>query len=220
MATNFRNSAGTDFDDLFDPYVTGTVPPNTAFRTSDGVDLAGRYAPLSFGTKRADVNYRTSAGTDLSNLWAAKGTAQYSLPINGASYSAAESVPNGQSGSASGRFIINSDGTYAVTTTVAHGGTTPRASGSWLTSGSASDYNVRYTVTNTSGTAATVTNQAASAVAANTSPYVNLAVGPYGASSGSHDSVSSVLIKLIRVSTGAVVSATTISFSLSVDGSV
>lgn len=77
MATNFRNSAGTDFDDLFDPYVAGTVPSNTGFRTSDGVDLAGRYAPLSYGTKRADVNYRTSAGTDLSNLWAAKGTATY-----------------------------------------------------------------------------------------------------------------------------------------------
>lgn len=77
MATNFRNSAGTDFDDLFDPYVTGTVPPNTAFRTSNGVDLAGRYAPISFGSKGPDVGFRTSAGTDVSNLWAAYGTAHY-----------------------------------------------------------------------------------------------------------------------------------------------
>ena len=77
MATNFRDSSGTDFDDLFDPYVLGIVPPNTAFRTSDGVDLAGRYAPLAFGAKRADVNYRTSAGTDLSNLWARKDSAKY-----------------------------------------------------------------------------------------------------------------------------------------------
>lgn len=88
MATNYRNSAGTDFDDVFDPYVQGTVPPNTAYRTSDGVDLAGRYAPLSYGSKAPDVNYRTSDGTDVTNLWAAKGTAIYTLGFHGHSYSA------------------------------------------------------------------------------------------------------------------------------------
>lgn len=112
MATNYRNSAGTDFDDLFDPYVTGTVPPNTAFRTSDGVDLAGRYAPLSYGTKRADVNYRTSAGTDLSNLWAQKGSAIY-FPAAIISNSTSTS---GASRTASITFMVKTDGTLTVGT--------------------------------------------------------------------------------------------------------
>lgn len=112
MATNYRNSAGTDFDDLFDPYVTGTVPPNTAFRTSDGVDLAGRYAPLSYGTKRADVNYRTSAGLDLSNLWAQKGSAIY-FPANIASNS---TTTSGVARSANITFTVKTDGTMAVGT--------------------------------------------------------------------------------------------------------
>lgn len=78
MATIFRHYVdGTDFDDMFDPYVQGTKPANTGFRTADGVDLANRYAPIAYGSKRADVGYRTSAGVDVSNLWAAKGTAVY-----------------------------------------------------------------------------------------------------------------------------------------------
>ena len=136
MATNFRNSAGTDFDDLFDPYVTGTVPPNTAFRTSDGVDLAGRYAPLSFGTKRADVNYRTSAGTDLSNLWAQKGSAVYALGFNGKQYTASGAR------SAAVRLVMNSDGKwyiYGYNQTVE----SLLESGTWLPSGaSVADYQV------------------------------------------------------------------------------
>lgn len=112
MATNFRDSAGTDFDDLFDPYVTGTVPPNTAFRTSDGVDLAGRYAPLSYGSKRADVNYRTSAGTDLSNLWAQKGSTTY-LP---AEITAESTTTSGATPTAIITFTVKTDGTLDVAT--------------------------------------------------------------------------------------------------------
>lgn len=148
MATNFRNSAGTDFDDLFDPYVAGTVPSNTGFRTSDGVDLAGRYAPLSFGTKRADVNYRTSAGTDLSNLWAQKGSASYvSNPLPGA-LTCARSNP-GVSTLASVNFQFNRDGTASWADEyppVTH-------TGSWTTnSPTAGDaYEIRITTLSTDG---------------------------------------------------------------------
>lgn len=79
MATGFRNSAGTDFDALFDPYVSGTKPANTGFRTSDGTDLKDRFAPISVGLKGPDVGYRTSGGADLSTLWAAAGTAVYNV---------------------------------------------------------------------------------------------------------------------------------------------
>lgn len=145
MATNFRDSSGTDFDDLFDPYVTGTVPPNTAFRTSDGVDLAGRYAPLSYGSKRADVNYRTSAGTDLSNLWAQKGSAIYTLGFNGQSYSASAVSGTGDSSFAALRLTLNSDGTWTIGRNITTPGSTYTtiASGTWLPSGgSAADYSV------------------------------------------------------------------------------
>ncbi|MBB5864812.1 hypothetical protein [Xanthomonas sp. 3058] len=77
MSSGYRNSAGEDLDELFDPYVQGTQPAATGFRTRDGVDLAARYAPMAYGTKGADVNLRNSSGTDLSNLWAQKGSAAY-----------------------------------------------------------------------------------------------------------------------------------------------
>lgn len=77
MPAGFRNAAGVDFDDVFDPYVEGTKPANCGLRTSDGFDLVNRYAPISYGSKAPDVGFRTSGGVDVSNLWAAKGTAVY-----------------------------------------------------------------------------------------------------------------------------------------------
>lgn len=90
-------SGGVDFDDLFDPYVTGTPPAATGYRVA-GVDLAGRYAPLVYGTQRADVGYRIAGGADVATLWAAKGTAHYvdtnaGLPAEVAVYVAGSSGP-------------------------------------------------------------------------------------------------------------------------------
>lgn len=82
MASGYR-SAGVDFDDLFDPYVTGTPPAATGYRVSGVGDLAGRYAPLIYGTQRADVGYRIAGGADVATLWAAKGTATYVSPTAG-----------------------------------------------------------------------------------------------------------------------------------------
>lgn len=132
MATNYRNSAGTDFDDIFDPYVEGTKPADTGFRTSDGVDLAGRYAPLSYGSKAPNVNYRTSDGTDVTNLWAAKGTASYAgprVPGFADNYSLAR-VGSGTSLTSTVTLTIKSDGTWAVTGNVAGLEGSP-ASGNW-----------------------------------------------------------------------------------------
>lgn len=82
MPSGFR-SGGVDFDDLFDPYVTGTPPAATGYRIAGVGDLAGRYAPLIYGTQRADVGYRIAGGDDVATLWAAKGTATYVSPTAG-----------------------------------------------------------------------------------------------------------------------------------------
>lgn len=134
MTTGFRNSAGTDFDSLFDPYVQGTKPANTGLRTSDGADLVNRYAPISFGTKGADVGFRTGGGQDVSNLWAAKGTATYPLGFNGGVYSR-----EANRGSAGVSLTMKSDGTWSIST-----GTGTPTSGTWLNFGGAvSDYTVQ-----------------------------------------------------------------------------
>jgi hypothetical protein len=113
MATIFRHYVdGTDFDDMFDPYVQGTKPANTGFRTTDGVDLADRYAPIEFGTKRADVGYRTAAGVDVSNLWAAKGTASYFPTIIQATSYSFTGLPR----AAAVKIAIRTNGTIPVTT--------------------------------------------------------------------------------------------------------
>jgi hypothetical protein len=110
MATGYK-SGGIDFDDLFDPYVTGTPPAATGYRVA-GVDLAGRYAPLVFGTQRADIGYRIAGGADVATLWAAKGTARYvsancGLPAN------VEARAGGTSGplTATASFNLFRDGT-------------------------------------------------------------------------------------------------------------
>jgi hypothetical protein len=152
MTVGFRNSAGVDFDSLFDLYVQGTPPANTGFRSSAGVDLAGRYAPISFGTKGPNVGFRTSAGLDVSNLWAAFGTAQY-LP----SSVFARSLSNvGGAQAASLSVAIKTNGTIVITTngtTIGGGGTynyVPTAVGA----SSPFDFRVSGTVGGVKGSAA------------------------------------------------------------------
>lgn len=141
MTVGFRNSAGVDFDLLFDPYITGTAPAATGFTDAGGVDLAGRYAPIVFGTKGPDVGFRNSAGVDLSNLWAAAGTARYVssayLPEEIYAYANSTSGPLTVTTS----LQLNRDG--SVTTSPA-GVAAPWYSAPGGTPGD--DYDVRYSV--------------------------------------------------------------------------
>lgn len=222
MATIFRHiTDGTDFDDLFDPYVMGTKPANTGFRTADGVDLAHRYAPIEFGTKRADVGYRITSGADVSNLWAAKGTSAYALPIDGQIFRISNVVPPGQQGSASCRFRLTDTGEYRVIRTRTHGATIPDVVGSFVPAGSvAADFRVRYTITHTGGSATgQIANTAPSFSAIGATTDVTVSVGPSGPSSGTRTSFETVIIEIQRVSTGAIVSTTTIYFETETDGS-
>lgn len=146
MATNFRNSAGTDFDSLFAPNQSGQYTADSGFRTSDGTDLSRRYEVMSYGSKGADVSFRTSAGTDVSTLWAAYGTAVYALPFNGYSYSAGRGGLTGETGQigASRSISIMSDGKWSVGGSGGLGASGP-TSGTWLPSGqSASDWQVLF----------------------------------------------------------------------------
>lgn len=208
MASGFRNSAGVDFDSLFDPYQQGTAPAATGFRTSDGVDLAGRYAPIAFGTKGPDVGYRTSAGTDLSNLWAAAGTATYPLPINGASFIGRASGLNSPNMDANVTLSINADGTYQVTCVGNTPDTTAGASGTWLPSGqSASDYDVEFVWTQSNQYptgAATVTNEAATYQACTSSHQISANAQVGQLSGNDRGSVGTFRINLKRISTGVV----------------
>ncbi|MBD9478521.1 hypothetical protein [Pseudoxanthomonas sp. PXM02] len=217
MAKNIR-SGGVDFDDLFDPDVMGDGPSAT-FLKSGGVPL--KYAALSYGTKRADVGYRDSADVDVSNLWAAKGTALYSLPINGQRYRVSNIVPPGQQGSAACRFRLTDTGEYRVIRTRTHGAALPDIVGTFVPAGSvAADFRVRYTLTHTGGS---VVGQAAntapvfSAIGATTD--VTVSVGPSGPSSGTRNSFDTILIEIQRIATGALVSSTTIYFETETDGS-
>jgi len=143
MTTGFRNSSGTDFDNVFDPYVQGTKPGTTGYRTSDGVDLNQRFAPLVFGTAAAATGFRLSSGADVNTLWAAKGTAQYSLGFNGGSYAS-----NNVRATASLTLNMKSDGTWSVVRQQGISGETLLDSGTWLPSGgNVSDYTVKFVMT-------------------------------------------------------------------------
>lgn len=64
MASNFRNSAGTDLDNLF--YVKNSNLGAIGFRISDGTDLGNRYT--NGQVLGYNVGYKNSAGTDLGYL--------------------------------------------------------------------------------------------------------------------------------------------------------
>lgn len=79
MPSNFRLVA--DWDDVFDPYISGTKPGLTGYRVG-GQDVRDRYAPISVGQKADDVNARVDS-VDISNFFAKKGTAVYASPTAG-----------------------------------------------------------------------------------------------------------------------------------------
>lgn len=136
MPSGYR-SQGVDFDDLFDPDVVGDGPAAAGY-TVAGAPL--KYAALKYGTKRANVGYAVN-GSDASNLWAAKGTASYNLPIEGKSY---QSNQSGLNGTAQLIFSMKSDGTYTIVRSV-RGVLTTLDTGTWLPAGdNASQYTCKF----------------------------------------------------------------------------
>jgi hypothetical protein len=121
--------------DIFDPYVSGTKAIVTGYTVMVGgvpTDLRDLFAPIYLGTSAPITKYRVR-GADLNTLFAAKGTAAYSLPINGKTY--IESTLT--RGTASVQFNMLASGAWNVTSFVS--GRTPSTivedSGTWLPAG-------------------------------------------------------------------------------------
>lgn len=189
MSTGFRNASGTDFDDVFDPYVQGTKPAATGYRTSDGVDLNQRYAPLAFGSAAAAQGYRISSGSDVNTLWAAKGTANYSLPINGQTYIAAYNIPNATSGYALIGFRIVTGNTWQVYQSLNGAAATVLASGAVPASASTVRFTWgTYTIgPGQSDAGGATTNGATSATAVSSNPDAHYQTATNNSTSGSRD---------------------------------
>ena len=65
MASNFKNSAGTDLDSLF--LVNNQNAGAIGFTMSDGTDLGNRYSNASTKLNQT-IGYKNNAGTDLGYL--------------------------------------------------------------------------------------------------------------------------------------------------------
>lgn len=162
MPTGFRNAAGVDLEQLFAP---GAGPTAPFLRTPLGVAL--QFAPLSAGSKGPDVGYRTSAGVDVSNLWAAAGTVDLRLPFDGQTLSAGVTAGSGETGSISAvaTFTMLASGAYEGRA-FQRGTNILRFSGSWVPAGSVvADFEVRFVISASSGSAPAASNGAPSYVA-------------------------------------------------------
>lgn len=100
---------GNDLENLYDPDVVGDGYVATGLRVNGDAN-ATHYANRIYGSTGPYSGYNTPAVGDVGNQWAAKGTAQYNLPINGKSYSS-----NNQSrGKAEVRFIVFNNGNVQI----------------------------------------------------------------------------------------------------------
>lgn len=77
MASMYKNAAGVDFDNIFEPASVGYIATAPGFKLADGSTM--EYAPVADGTAGALVDYFILAGSrvDLSNVFALKGSVGY-----------------------------------------------------------------------------------------------------------------------------------------------
>ena len=213
MTSGYRNSAGVDADDLFDPDVQGDGYAATFLRRSDGTPL--KFASASYGTPGDVFGFRDASGVDVGPKWAKKGTAQYALPINGQTFNADRTTRGG----ASLDLNMNSDGTYSVVRTTDAASTL--ASGNWLPSGGAvSDYSCDFSYAindeNVVGTGTnSVTNGASSASALTTTrTFTQRSTANQSQSAASR--TGTITMHLYK--SGVLKSTTTVTFETSVTG--
>lgn len=212
-------SAGVDFDSLFDPDVVGDGPSATGYAAA-GVAL--RYAALAYGTKRADVGYAI-AGVDVSNLWAAAGTAAYSIDgMDGKAFTSTDgAITNQSTVMASGTVTMHSNGTWAVSAANSKGAVAVSLpnSGTWLPSGATvSDYEVEFSITSSGSAARQVTNGAPTYASASTTRVASLTLPSIDANNSTvRNAYGTVTVRLRRISTGAV-STSSVDITLSTSG--
>lgn len=178
-------SKNVDFSDLFDADIVGDGPTAPGYKIN-GVPL--QFADIKYGSKRADIGYAES-GVDISNKWAAKGTASYTLPINGQTFIVGYNIPNQSSGYALIGFRIVTGNTWQVYSIPNGEPATILASGA-IPTGAATvayawgAYTVGVAQTDAGGA---TTNGAASPTAVGSNPDAHYQTGTATATSGSRD---------------------------------
>lgn len=230
MSTGIASKA-VDLDSIFDPYVQGTSPGLTGIRRA-GADINTRYAPLVYGIQAAATGILCKVGgagsfVDLNTLFAAKGSAQYNLPINGQTFVSGAAGTLNHGSTASLTFTANTDGTYTVQAMQNNNGTpvyTTKATGTWNTSGkSASLIQALYTTS----VGPDGTNPQLGGFTQNDAPSwtnVSSALGAtdqvsVSATSGTKGNIGTLRIQFKDTTSGLIFSDSTIYFQVDADGS-
>lgn len=223
--SNAINSKSVPLPSIFDPYQAGTTKARASGIDDAGTDTSNLYANIIYGSAAAATGI-ASENADLNTLYAAKGTAQYALPINGQTFSAAISGLANKGATAQVAFTAYTDGTYTVIKGTDNGsGMTyvTLATGTWNTSGlPAASCQALYTTSIGSNgetlKGSFVTNGAVSWTAVS-SPLVATDQVAVAATEGSKGNLGTLQIQFRVTSTGAVFSNSTIYFNVSADGS-
>lgn len=211
MTDGYRNSAGVDASQLYDPDVVGDGLNATWLRRSDGTTL--RYAAAKYGSPGPALGQRDSSGNDVGPQWAAKGTAQYALSINGQTFSAAAASGTGACG-ASIQFNAATSG-WSITGSSTSGGHVSTASGSLPVGAVSVQYS--YSLTTSSG-AGSIGNNASTKTNL-TSSAVDFIVSANSGSPQSGDNIRDTTVTIVFYnSAGSAVSTTTIYLNVDAQG--
>ena len=211
---------GVGLDQIFDLYISGTKAILTGYKVN-GVDLKDIFAPIYLGSSAAVTGYKVN-GADLNTIFAKKGTAQYSLPIDGQTYSGSVLVPAGNTGSVNVAFKLTSSTAWQVVVTGAGGTLTPPnntvlASGSLPAGSSTIKYTLTYLAASGDTGPGTATNNASAFTPVATNLSAGVTVG--GTGTGSPHQTTYALNVQIRNSAGVVISNSTCTLRLDQEGS-
>lgn len=181
--------AGTDLDALLEPWQAGDGYAAATGYKINGADLNTKYAPASVGSAYTGGTGYKQGGTDIGPRFAAKGSRQTALPIDGQSYTSSVNILSGQTGSASiGVRIINGSSwqvyklSSASSLSVLASGSVPASAASVKFTWGAYSVPVGYTDAG-GGTS----NDAPSAVAVSSNPDARYTTSTVGATSGSRE---------------------------------
>jgi hypothetical protein len=123
-------AGGRDLEDLYDPDTVGNGYVAAGLKVGGNAGM--HFASAAYGTPGPYSGFNAAGVGDVGKQWAAKGTAVYSLPVNGKSYSS----NNQNRGHAEVRLVILANGTYQVLDWRSDTQSSVLASGTWLTDGS------------------------------------------------------------------------------------
>lgn len=216
MTRGFRNSIG-DADDQYDPDIVGDGPSAPFMRGQDG--SATRFAAARYGQPGAAIGVRDQNGNDMGPQWCKKGTASYSLPINGQQFTRAYVIPAQGTGFCTIGFRITGGNTYQVyyadPSTSFHlftSGAVPAGAASvQVTWGS-------YTIDNADSGGA-ISNAMPSPTSLSSNPDTHYTTSTYGPASGTRGRLYSVNIQFFSAS-GASISNNSIGLHGGTEGSV